>query len=242
LKKDSLALVSRKKARTKAPSSGVQAQQRKRERLEARREARAAALAAQRRTEQRRRLTRYALLAAVVAGAVWFVFIRGGDAPTAIAGHPIETFSTAGVNDHTQSETETVEYETSPPVSGRHAQTPAPCGTHAEPIPDEIQLHSLEHGAVGVQFQPDALKPGEIARIEGIVREYENNVFSAPYPEMEPAIAVTSWGRMMTLDSVDAGAIRKYIAEFGNQPAEPNAPACPATQDESYEEKSPRGE
>jgi hypothetical protein len=220
-----VAKTKKKRARTGAADQD----QRRRERLEARREAKAAALAAAARAERRRRIINIALLAGVTTAAVWFFFLRS-PAPKTIAGHPIETLSTAGVGSHTEGN---VDYPTKPPVSGTHNPIPAPCGTHATQVPDEHQVHSLEHGAVGIQFAPD-LDPADIQKIESIVRGYDANVFSGPYAGMDTPIVVTSWGRMMKLSTLDESAIRKYIAAFAGHGPEAGT-SCDNTENQSFE-------
>ena len=221
------------KSRKKKPSSSADAHQRKQERLEARRAERAAALEAQHKAEQRSRYLRYAVIAALVAVAVWFVFLRGG-VPTDIRGNRVQQFSTAGLQVHTSSVDEVVEYETTPPVSGRHAGTPAPCGTYATQVDNEAQVHSLEHGAIGIQFSPD-LNPEEIRTIESMVADYENGVFSGPYEGMDSPIVVSSWGRMMELDAADVPAIREYTDAFRNKGPESGAEPCEVTEDDAFD-------
>jgi Protein of unknown function (DUF3105) len=222
--------VAKKKAKPRRRSgSGAAEHERRQQRLEERRRERERALEQARRTAARRRAVRTALFAAVFAGlALWF-FTRGG-APDSFGGHEVRMLSTAGVNEHTEGQ---VDYPTSPPVSGQHAPQPGPCGVHGEPIEDEVQVHNLEHGAVGIQYRPD-LDPEAIARIESIVGEYDSHVFSAPYPGMDTPIAVTSWGRLMELEEVDVPAINGYIEQFAGQGPERNQ-ACDNTQDEPFE-------
>ncbi len=226
-------LLSMPKSRKKKPSSAAEAHQRKQERLEARRAERAAALEAQRKAEQRSRYIRYAVIAALVAVAVWFAFLRGS-VPTEIDGNEIQQFSTAGLQDHISSPDEVVDYETSPPVSGRHAGSPAPCGTYATQLDNESQVHSLEHGAVGIQFSPD-LEPSQIRTIESLVADYENGVFSGPYEGMDAPVVVSSWGRMMELETAEASVIREYVDAFRNKGPESGAPPCESTEDDAFD-------
>lgn len=222
--------MAKKKKRRAGRGSGAELEQRKRERLEARREAKAAAEAARRRKEQRERLFRRAGLIAALAAVVWFLFLRGGT-PSEIDGHTLEKFSTAGANQHVEGQ---VDYESTPPVSGAHAAQPAACGTYAEQIPNESQVHTLEHGAVGIQYEPD-LDPATIAEIEAIVRDFDSHVFSGPYPGMETPITVTAWGAMMRLRQLDEPAVREFIDEFrqGGDAPEANQD-CPNTADQSF--------
>lgn len=188
---------------------------------------------AQRKAEQRSRYVRYAVIAALVAGAVWFAFLRGS-VPTEIDGNEIQQFSTAGLQDHISSPDEVVQYETSPPVSGRHAGSPAPCGTYATQVDNESQVHSLEHGAVAIQFSPD-LEPSQIRTVESLVADYENGVFSGPYEGMDAPVVVSSWGRMMELETAEASVIREYVDAFRNKGPESGAPPCEATEDDAFD-------
>lgn len=186
-------------------------------------------MAERRRKMQRERFIRLVSIFAIVGLVFWFIFLRG-QAPTEINGNAIETMSVTGLNQHTR---ETVSYETSPPVSGRHAPNTVPCGIHGSPIQNEVQVHMLEHGAVGVQYQP-TVETADIRRIEAIVQDQDSHVFSAPYPEMETPIAVTSWARIMRLDSLDEDAVRQYIDHFRDKGPESNQP-CPMDVNQPYE-------
>jgi hypothetical protein len=209
--------------------------EKKRERLEARRQARAEAMAAQRRAERRRRFIRIGLLVGAGGLVAGFLYSQIFGGTRAIAGHQIETFDQSGVGQHVAGN---VDYETTPPVAGPHAATPEACGTHAQPIRDEAMVHTLEHGAVGILYKPN-VPVDEIKAVEDIVGSRESHVFSAPYPGMDPAIAVVSWGRMMRLDELDDDAVRQYIEEFTGQG--PEDQECPAVQTDSFEPPAGQG-
>lgn len=209
-----------KKKRRVAPA-GIDPNERRRERLDARRQARAEAARRARARARRERAVRFATFVALFALAVWFLFLRTA-APNAIAGHDVETSSATGSGDHS---TDPVAYDRTPPVSGTHAPQPAPCGTYAEQIPDESMVHMLEHGAVGILFRPD-LEARSIQIIESIVEDYPSDTFSEPYPELDTPIEVVSWGESMPLRALDAEAIHRYIAEFGDDAPEADV-ECP---------------
>lgn len=198
-----------KKKKSTSGLSGEEKQQRRRERLEARRQEKLEEEQRRRRAERRERLVRYLMLALLGVGIFWFLFLRGRG-PSEINGHEVQTLSTTGSGDHTSNP---VTYETAPPVSGPHAPSPSSCGTFAQQLPNEVQVHTLEHGAIGVQYQP-TLDPEAIAEIEEIVRSYDSHVFSAPYAESPSPISLTAWGRLMRLDEVEEGSIREFIDAF----------------------------
>lgn len=208
--------------------SGEEKQQRRRERLEARRLEKIEQEARRRRAERRERLVRYLMLALLGVGIFWFLFLRGRG-PSEINGHQVQSLSTTGTGDHTNNP---VTYDVSPPVSGAHAPSPSPCGTFAQEIPNEVQVHTLEHGAIGIQYQP-TLDAESIEEIEEIVRSYESHVFSAPYSASPTPISLTSWGRLMRLDEVEEDSIREFIDAF--QKRGPERLDCPMDADDSFD-------
>lgn len=52
-----------------------------------------------------------------------------------------------------------LEYNSVPPTSGTHSPFWAECGVYLQAIPDIVQVHSLEHGAVLIQYNPEN-RPG----------------------------------------------------------------------------------
>jgi hypothetical protein len=228
-RQDSLPPVAKKKKK-RPPASGVDPNERRRQRLEARRQAKAEALKAQQRAQLRERILRYVLIAGLVVIAFWFFFLRG-QVPDAIAGHEVEHFSISGANDHTETD---VAYDTNPPLSGAHSQRAVGCGVYSDPIQDENQVHTLEHGAVGLLYQP-TLEESQIEIIEGIVQERDSHVFSAPDDDMKTPVAVTAWGNMMKLEEVDRAAIAEFIDFFAeNADAPEGSQPCPTSEDSSF--------
>jgi len=68
----------------------------------------------------------------------------------------------AGVESFTPSRnhvTTPVQYPQTPPAAGDHSPVWLNCGVYPEPVPDEQAVHSLEHGAVWVTYNPDLPAP-----------------------------------------------------------------------------------
>ena len=233
----------KRKQKRAAPQAG-ESHQRKQERLEARRRAKEQALLAQRKREQRARAARVVVFAAVITGLVWLVFLRE-TAPTEIDGNDILSFSTD--NGGQQSHTAPYSYDPdsnglNPPVSGRHNPSPAECGVHDDKIPDENFVHTLEHGAVAVLYDPKRVDLPEIRQIEEIVADYPDTVLSAPYPQLPDPIVLASWSRKMPLDSFEADVIREYIDTFRDTEPAPEFNGeddCETSSDDAYEPPEP---
>ncbi|MGH2756995.1 MAG: DUF3105 domain-containing protein [Actinomycetota bacterium] len=221
-----------KKRKKKDRPPGVDPNERRRERLEARRAAKAAAMAAQRRAQMRERIIRWVSIAGLVAIAFWFFFVRTKPIDE-IAGQKVLHFSTnRGQPTHVEG---TVSYTMSPPVSGQHAQQPAPCGIFGEQIPNENLVHTLEHGAVGVLYEPD-LDPADIKDIEGIVGSFDSHVFSAPYAEMETPITLVAWANMIRLDNLDRDVVTGFIDAFSRGGQAPEASEeCPSDANQPFD-------
>ena len=167
----------------------------------------------------------------IVVGLVWFIFLRT-QRPGEIDGHELELLSESIQGQ--QHVTGTVQYDSTPPVSGSHAASPVPlCGTYGDQIPNEQFVHTLEHGTIGILYDPEEVKVSDVRRIEEIVAGYDSHVLSMPYSTMETPIAVTSWGEMMRLDSLDAGAVREYIDTFRQKG--PEKIDCPMDADDEFQ-------
>lgn len=224
-------MAKKKTKRRRGTRPDVDPNEIRRERLEARRRAKAEELERRRKAERREKLLRRAVVLLIVAGLVWFVFLRT-QRPGEIDGHELELLSES--IDGPQHVTGSVQYESTPPVSGSHAASPIPvCGTHGQQIPDEQFVHVLEHGTVAILYDPEKVKLPVIRRIEGVVADYDSHVLSMPYTGMKPPIAVTSWGEMMRLDQLDAGAVREYIDAFREKG--PEKIDCPAGANDAFE-------
>jgi hypothetical protein len=109
-------------------------------------------------------------------------------------------------------------YNSTPPTSGWHyGDAVAPPGVSAQPIPDEVQVHNLEHGEIVIQYDCAEGCPDTISALERIVRSYPKKVVLAPRPGMSAVvgrpIALTAWGKLAYLDTADETFIRRFIAD-----------------------------
>lgn len=229
----------------KRKSGGPEAAERKRQRLEERRQQKQAVLDRQRKAAARARAARTVGIVAIIGIAFWFFFLRT-KVPDEIGGHALTKFSGVGVQDHS---TEPVSYEMTPPVQGTHANTPESCGVHSTPVTNENFVHSLEHGAVGLLFDPMKAAPEDIKELEAIAAAADRNVLSAPFEGMETVFSIVSWGERMDLNELDLDAVNEYVDTFAGKGPEPGqecpndsaSPFVPGGESTPSEEPTPEG-
>lgn len=101
-------------------------------------------------------------------------------------------------------------YNSHPPTSGPRLRSLASWGRHELPVPPELLVHNLEHGAVAVHYNCPEGCPDLVARLEALTAPYAR-VLVAPYPWMDARIALAAWGRLQTLDEVDETAIQAFL-------------------------------
>src|SRR5262245_16125077 len=85
-----------------------------------------------------------------------------------------------------------VNYPQTPPTGGPHNPVWQNCGVYTEPIANEHAVHSLEHGAVWITYQP-GLPADQVARLAEITRQSNYRLLS-PYPGIDSPVIVSSWG------------------------------------------------
>lgn len=162
------------------------------------------------------------LVIAFIVAAVGYAIVNESDdrqAASDLAG--VSTFEYAG-GKHTPSQ---VDYKESPPVGGEHNPAWLNCGVYDTPVPNENVVHSLEHGAVWIAYEPD-LAEEQLDQLKDITPD--TYAVLSPYKgKMESPIVVSAWGHQLEVDSADDPRIKGFIKEYrqGKQTPEPGA-AC----------------
>ncbi|GAB0102219.1 hypothetical protein JMUB6875_11860 [Nocardia sp. JMUB6875] len=120
-----------------------------------------------------------------------------------------------------------VNYDQAPPFGGPHDGSWANCmGTvYSKAIRTENAVHSLEHGAVWIAYNPDKLSGGDVDKLKQSVKGRPYMLMS-PYPGLDHAISLQSWGHQLKLDSAGDERIRDFITALRlNQYAYPEVGA-----------------
>lgn len=121
-----------------------------------------------------------------------------------------------------------VTYQQSPPVGGPHDYVWADCtGTvYDVDIRRENAVHSLEHGAVWITYDPQQLDAEGVDALAGLV-EGRPGVMLSPYADQERPIGLQSWGHQLFVDAADDPRVEQFVDLMVFHPdltPEPGAP------------------
>jgi hypothetical protein len=117
----------------------------------------------------------------------------------------------------------TVDYAQSPPAGGPHNSMWLNCGVYTEPQIDENAVHSLEHGAVWVTYDAEAVSGDELATLKSHLPS--TYVILSPYEGLDSPIVLSSWNHQLKLDSASDERIPEFFEEYwrSQDVPEPNA-------------------
>ncbi|NKR29209.1 DUF3105 domain-containing protein [Rhodococcus hoagii] len=145
----------------------------------------------------------------------------------------------AGV--HVES-TQRVAYDQTPPFGGPHDSVWATCtGTvYADPIRTENAVHSLEHGAVWITYNPDTIDDAQRKQLEERASSRDGYMLMSPYPGLDSPISLQSWGHQLKVDSADDERIDQFIKALRlNRYAYPEVGASCSTIPGSFDPANP---
>lgn len=114
---------------------------------------------------------------------------------------------------HLQDLNQNVEYNSFPPTSGRHYQTPAIFNYYSDPIDQKLVVHNLEHGGVAIQYG-DKVPADVVGQLEAYWRDDPNGLLVAPLPALGNQIALTAWTQLALCPSFDEDAADTFVAAY----------------------------
>jgi hypothetical protein len=137
----------------------------------------------------------------------------------------VQSFPSEGT-EHVSESTE-VAYSTNPPTSGQHYAAATPGGFYVEPRPAGNLVHSLEHGAVVIYYDPAQLTDEIRQSLTRFVQAHRDpwaSVIVVPHSDPKPdaPFVLTAWTKMFKLDRYDVPTIRAFLVEYlGRGPENP---------------------
>ena len=173
------------------------------------------------RRHRRKRFVRFGAFVAIATVAGLFILsLFAGSLPITIgspSGDAGQRLSDLGTNHISRGDSHEP-YNSVPATSGWHyadVGSPTRWGIHNEVVPDEVLVHNLEHGGVGVHYNcPDGCSD-LVEKLSDIV-ERANKVVMSPYPDMDTTIVLTAWNYIDEFDEFDEERITNFIGAHVN--------------------------
>lgn len=118
----------------------------------------------------------------------------------------VETFDNAS-----QHVTGTVDYPQTPPAGGSHNPAWLNCGVYTEPVPNENAVHSLEHGAIWVTYDPSLSD----ADLDALKAELPSTyIVLSPFEGLPSPVVLSGWNVQLAVESVDDERIPEFLEEY----------------------------
>jgi len=109
-----------------------------------------------------------------------------------------------------------ITYTVTPPVAGNHNYNWQRCAGDVYPaqIANEHAVHSMEHGAVWVTYNPATLSADQVAKLSTKVKSVGDYILMSPYPGLKTPISLQAWGFQLPLQSADDKRIDQFIHDL----------------------------
>lgn len=104
-----------------------------------------------------------------------------------------------------------ISYDVLPPVGGPHNDQWQDCTgvVYDAQIANEYAVHSLEHGAVWITYDP-SLPDSAVAALADRVAGADK-VFMSPFPGLNAPISLQAWGFQLVVDRADDPRIDEFV-------------------------------
>jgi hypothetical protein len=111
------------------------------------------------------------------------------------------------------------------PVGGIHNPQWQNCGIYDQPLRRENVIHSLEHGAVWIAYQPD-LPADQVETLRTLVLQeqagtQERWVVLSPQSDLNDPIVATAWRVQLRLDNVSDPRLAQFVRQYVKGPYYP---------------------
>jgi Protein of unknown function (DUF3105) len=140
--------------------------------------------------------------------------------PAVVEATPIPGVETFEIDSATHT-TDPVDYPQEPPAGGPHDPSWQKCAVYDAPVRNENAVHSQEHGAVWITYQPDL--PESDREILADLAEGQLYVLISPYPELEDPVVASAWGAQLRVDDVNDPRLQAFIDRYAGNGPEPGA-------------------
>lgn len=162
-----------------------------------------------------------AVIAVLLAGFVALVVIDMRQNAAKRPPSDVKTYDVGPGGKHTDG---TVNYAQNPPAGGKHNPVWQNCGFYDSPVRSENAVHSMEHGAVWITYQPD-LPKGQVDKLRDLAHG-QTYVLVSPYPDLPSPVVASAWGKQVKLQSAEDPALEQFVSAFSQGPQTPEAGAA----------------
>ena len=105
------------------------------------------------------------------------------------------------------------------PAGGAHSAIWQNCGFYDTEIRSENAVHSLEHGAVWITYQP-SLPQEQVDRLAGFTNR-QDKILVSPVADQPAPIIATAWANQLELADASDERLSQFINEFEGSPSAP---------------------
>lgn len=143
----------------------------------------------------------------LIGGGVFWASNQTGPSTKSLAGKNVPISGRQHLPDGTQ-----ITYATNPPAEGNHYPEPQGAGIYTTQPADGHLVHSLEHGAIILWYNPKMLSNNQIKQLTNL---YNSIILSktimTPRDSMDVPVALSSWGRVLKLTTIDEKQIKNFF-------------------------------
>jgi hypothetical protein len=104
-----------------------------------------------------------------------------------------------------------VTYAQTPPAGGEHNPVWLNCGVYSKPVPNENAVHSLEHGAIWVTYDP-SISATELDTLKSKLPS--TYAVLSPYEGLPSPIVLSGWNVQLQVDSAADKRIPAFFEEY----------------------------
>lgn len=153
-----------------------------------------------------------AVVAVVAASLVLTFVVFAPPAPKNAKIEGVQTFNNAAGHTTTPSS-----YGT-PPTGGEHNPVWLNCGVYTEPVPNDNAVHSLEHGALWVTYDP-SLGAAELDTLKSKLPS--SYVIVSPYENLPSKVVLSGWNVQLQIESADDKRVADFVKKYWQGPNTP---------------------
>ena len=130
-------------------------------------------------------------------------YTAGGEGATV---EGVETFE--NTSNHVEG---VVDYPQTPPAGGEHNPAWLNCGVYDQPVPNENAVHSLEHGAIWVTYDP-SLSDADLETLKSQLPS--TYIVLSPFDDLPSPIVLSGWNTQLQVEDADDPRIPEFLEEY----------------------------